>query len=132
MIFWYMGRLGNNSYTTSGGVHQDSFHSAIGRLGIVLGKKQKEGDHPHDFYLKASVHHEFGGDRAYHLSSLNRYGDVDSYSGSSSYKDTWWEIGLGGNLKISKSTMFYADVETGVDGDYRKEWQFNAGLSWSY
>lgn len=128
------GRLGSLSYTSREGthVHQDSFTSAIGRLGIVLGKKQVQGENPHDFYLKASLLHEFGGERNYSLSRLNRHGDEESLTGSHDYRDTWVEVGFGGNMKINDRTTFYGDVERSFGGDYRKKWQFNLGLSWSF
>lgn len=128
------GHLGSNSYTTRRGthVHEDSFDSAIGRLGFVLGKKEKNGENPHDFYLKASVLHEFGGDRDYSLRRMNAYGDEESLDGSYNYRDTWFEVGFGGNVKINNNTSFYADVERSFGSDYSKKWQLNAGINWSF
>ena len=128
------GHLGSNSYTTRRGtnVHEDSFDSAIGRLGFVLGKKQKNGENPHDFYFKASVLHEFGGDRDYSLRRMNAYGDEERLDGSYNYRDTWYEVGFGGNVKINDNTFFYADVERSFGSDYTKKWQINAGINWSF
>ena len=128
------GHLGSNNYTTRRGthVHEDSFDSAIGRLGFVLGKKQKNGENPHDFYFKASVLHEFGGDRDYSLRRMNAYGDEESLDGSYNYRDTWYEVGFGGNVKINNNTSFYADVERSFGSDYTKKWQINAGINWSF
>ncbi len=128
------GHLGSNSYTTRRGthVHEDSFDSAIGRLGFVLGKKQKNGENPHDFYLKASILHEFGGDRDYSLRRVNAYGDEETLDGSYNYRDTWYEVGFGGNVKINNNTSFYADVERSFGSDYTKKWQINAGINWSF
>ena len=128
------GHLGSNSYTTRRGthVHEDSFNSSIGRLGFVLGKKQKDGENPHDFYLKASILHEFGGDRDYSLRRINAYGDEESLDGSYHYRDTWVEAGFGGNVKINDNTSFYADVERSFGSDYTKKWQINAGINWSF
>ncbi len=92
-------------------MQEEGFNSAIGRLGFVLGKKQKEGKHPHDFYLKASVLHEFGGDRDYSLQRVNAAGNLERLDGKYSYGDTWFELGLGGNVQLNKNTMFYADLE---------------------
>lgn len=128
------GHLGSNEYTTRRGtrVQEEGFNSAIGRLGFVLGKKQKEGKHPHDFYLKASVLHEFGGDRNYSLQRVNAAGDLERLDGKYSYGDTWYELGLGGNVQLNKNTLFYADVERSFAGDFNKKWQVNAGLNWSF
>ena len=129
-----MGRLGSNSYMTRRGtqVHEDSFDSAIGRLGFVLGKKHAEGGKPYDFYLKASLLHEFGGDRDYSLRRINAYGDEETLDGSYSYGDTWFEAGFGGNVKLSNDTYFYADVERSFASDFTKKWQVNAGINWSF
>ena len=128
------GHLGSNSYTTRRGthVHEDSFDSAIGRLGFVLGKKQKNGENPHDFYFKASILHEFGGDRDYALRRTNAYGDEETLDGSYHYRDTWYELGLGGNVKINENTSFYADAERSFGSDYTKKWQINGGINWSF
>jgi outer membrane autotransporter protein len=58
-----LGHLNDTSYITERGTHveRDSLNSAIGRLGIVLGKTKDSGEHPYDYYLKASLLHEFGG-----------------------------------------------------------------------
>lgn len=129
-----MGRLGSNSYTTRRGtqVHEDSFDSAIGRLGFVLGKKHAEGRKPYDFYLKASLLHEFGGDRDYSLRRINAYGDEETLDGSYSYGDTWFEAGFGGNVKLNNNTYFYADMERSFASDFTKKWQVNAGINWSF
>ena len=129
-----MGHLSSNSYTTRRGtqVYEDGYNSAIGRLGFVLGKKHKEGKNPYDFYLKASVLHEFGGDRNYNLSRINAYGDEETLDGSYSYGDTWLEVGFGGNVKLNNSTNFYADVERSFASDFTKKWQVNAGINWSF
>lgn len=65
------GHLGSKGYTTSRGktVNMGSYDSAIGRLGILFGKRVTESEHPYDYYLKVSVLHEFGGDRNSHLSA---------------------------------------------------------------
>ena len=47
------------------------YDSAIGRLGILFGKRVTEGEHPYDYYLKFSVLHEFGGSRSFHLAALD-------------------------------------------------------------
>ncbi len=54
MVF---GHLGSKDYTTRRGktVHMGGYDSAIGRLGILFGKRVTEGEHPYDYYLKFSV-----------------------------------------------------------------------------
>ena len=129
-----MGHLNSNSYTTSRGTHvfEDSFDSSIGRVGFVFGKKNTNNKMPYDFYMKASVLHEFGGDRNYTMNRMNAEGDTEHLDGKYSYGDTWFELGLGSNVKVNEHTNFYADVEKSFASDFNKKWQFNAGINWSW
>lgn len=129
-----LGHLGSNDYTTNRGtrVQEDGYDSAIGRLGFVLGKKQKTGKNPYDFYLKASLLHEFGGSRDYALERVNAYGDEEHLRGRYGYGDTWFELGLGATAQLNKNTLLYGDVERSFAGDFNKKWQVNAGVEWSF
>ena len=127
MIF---GRLGSKDYTTSRGrtVHMGSYDSAIGRLGILLGKRVTEGDHPYDYYLKFSLLHEFGGERNFHLAAPD--GETMDYS--ENYRDTWQEAGFGGTWHINGNTSIYADAERSFGGSWHKKWQWNLGINWQF
>ncbi len=127
MVF---GRLGSKDYTTSRGrtVHMGSYDSAIGRLGLLLGKRVTEGDHPYDYYLKFSLLHEFGGERNFHLAAPD--GETMDYS--EDYRDTWQEAGFGGTWHINGNTSIYADAERGFGGSWHKKWQWNLGINWQF
>lgn len=127
MVF---GRLGSKDYTTSRGrtVHMGSYDSAIGRLGLLLGKRVTEGDHPYDYYLKFSLLHEFGGERNFHLAAPD--GETMDYS--EDYRDTWQEAGLGGTWHINGNTSLYADAERSFGGMWHKKWQWNVGVNWQF
>ena len=127
MVF---GRLGSKDYTTRRGrtVHMGSYDSAIGRLGILLGKRVTEGDHPYDYYLKFSLLHEFGGERNFHLAAPD--GETMDYS--EDYRDTWQEAGFGGTWHINGNTSIYADTERSFGGDWHKKWQWNLGINWQF
>lgn len=127
MVF---GRLGSKDYTTSRGrtVHMGSYDSAIGRLGILLGKRVTEGDHPYDYYLKFSLLHEFGGERNFHLAAPD--GETMDYS--EDYRDTWQEAGFGGTWHINGNTSIYADAERSFNGSWHKKWQWNLGVNWQF
>lgn len=127
MVF---GRLGSKDYTTSRGrtVHMGSYDSAIGRLGLLLGKRVTEGDHPYDYYLKFSLLHEFGGERNFHLAAPD--GETMDYS--EDYRDTWQEAGFGGTWHINGNTSIYADAERSFNGDWHKKWQWNLGVNWQF
>lgn len=124
------GRLGSKDYTTSRGktVHMDSFNSAIGRIGVLLGQRKTEGDHPFDYYAKVSVLHEFGGDRNYYLTAP----DGETMDTSEDYRDTWYEAGFGGTYRINGSTYLYADGEREFGGTWNRKWQWNVGIHWQF
>lgn len=121
------GHLSSTNYISDrkNHVYLGSVNSYIGRLGFVLGQKT---DNDNDFYFKASILHEFGGDRDVHMASANG----DELYLTKDYGDTWFELGLGTNIKLNKSTYFYGDVERSFGADIEKKWQINAGLRWNF
>ena len=126
-VQFIMGRLGSSSYTTDRGnnVYLSGVNSYIGRLGIVAGQKMSDGN---DIYLKANLLHEFGGDRDIYMRAAN--GEI--LSDSRDYGDTWFELGLGGNVKLSNNSHFYGDIERSFGADIQKKWQINAGVRWTF
>ena len=121
------GRLTDSNYTTDRGtkVRSDGMNSYIGRLGINIGEKGEEGN---GVYLKASVLHEFGGKQDIYMQAAN--GEV--MGRRADYKDTWLELGIGTNVKLSKSSTFYGDIERSFGGDIEKKWQINAGVRFEF
>ena len=45
---------------------------------------------------------------------------------------SWYEIGLGANLGLAKNSNLYFDALKTFGGDLRTEWQFNAGLRFTF
>lgn len=125
-----LGHLNDTSYTTERGTHveRDSLNSAIGRLGIVLGKTKDNGEHPYDYYLKASLLHEFGGSQDIHLRAANG----ETLDTGFDYGETWVEVGLGGTYRFNANTMAYADIERSYSSNLTEKWQINAGISWQF
>ena len=122
-----IGRLGSSSYTTDRGtaVAVEGMNSAIARLGVVAGKKINDGS---DIYFKASALHEFAGERDISMRAAN--GEV--LAGSNDYGDTWFELGLGGNIKLGNSSHLYSDIERSFGADIQKKWQINAGVRFEF
>ena len=125
-----LGRIGSVDYTTSNDVtiKQDSVNSAVVRLGFLGGKEFTIGGRTSNAYVKASALHDFGGDGGatgyYENSSLAlQTGDLTG---------TWYEIGLGANLGIAKNSNLYFDALKTFGGDLRTDWQFNAGLRFTF
>lgn len=119
-------RISGKDYTTANGIaiSQDSQSSTIGRLGFELGSKL--GDNG-NMYAKASVLHDFGGSADTRLS----YNGV-STSYSNDLGDTWYEAGIGFNLKTKDNSYLYADVSKAFGGDYKTPWQWNVGMRWTF
>ena len=122
-----MGRLSSSSYTTDRGnnVYLGGVNSYIGRLGIVAGQKMSDGN---DVYFKANLLHEFGGDRDIYMRAANG----ETLSDSRDYGDTWFELGLGGNIRMGKNSSFYGDIERSFGADIQKKWQINAGVRFEF
>ncbi|WP_455655344.1 autotransporter outer membrane beta-barrel domain-containing protein [Phascolarctobacterium sp.] len=126
-VQFIMGRLGSSSYTTDRGnnVYLGGVNSYIGRLGIVAGQKMSGGN---DVYFKANLLHEFGGDRDIYMQAANG----ETLSDSRDYGDTWFEVGLGTNINLSKVSHFYGDIERSFGADIQKKWQINAGVRFEF
>lgn len=119
-------RIAGKDYTTANGIaiSQDSQSSTIGRLGFELGSRL--GDNG-NVYAKASVLHDFGGSADTRLS----YNGV-STTYSNDLGDTWYEAGIGFNLKTKDNSYLYADVSKAFGGDYKTPWQWNVGMRWTF
>ncbi|WP_418555276.1 autotransporter outer membrane beta-barrel domain-containing protein [Phascolarctobacterium faecium] len=125
-----LGRLAGIDYTTDRGVtgRIDGMNSAIGRIGFVMGQKIENGS---DIYLKADLLHEFAGERDLQLTS-DAGGTNDILTKHNDYGDTWFELGLGGNVRISRTGNFYGEVTRGFGGDINKKWSVNGGLRFTF
>ena len=125
-----LGRLGSIDYTTDRGANGyiEGMNSAIGRIGFVMGQKITGGS---DIYLKADLLHEFAGERDLQLTS-DAGGTNDSLRKHNDYGDTWFELGLGANIKVSKAASIYGEIERGFGGDINKKWSVNGGVRFTF
>ena len=125
-----LGRLGSIDYTTDRGANGyiEGMNSAIGRIGFVMGQKIT-GDS--DIYLKADLLHEFAGERDLQLTS-DAGGTSDMLTKHNDYGDTWFELGLGANIKVSKTASVYGEIERGFGGDINKKWSVNGGVRFTF
>ena len=121
-----IGHLNGDSYKTNNGilVEQDDIFSAVGRLGVNVGKELgKKGI----VYVKANLFHEFAGD--YNMNMSDATGNI---SVNNRYNDTWFEYGLGVSYKTGKNNYIYCDFEKTSGSDFEKEWCWNAGVRWCF
>ena len=125
-----LGRIGSADYTTSNGVSikQDAVNSAVTRLGVLSGKEFTMNGRQGNAYVKASLLHDFGGNGG----GAAYYNDRSTVVESADMSGTWWEIGLGANLGIAKNSNLYFDALKTFGGDLRTDWQFNAGLRFTF
>ena len=125
-----LGHMGSADYTTSNevSVKQDSVNSAVTRIGILGGKEFTIGGRPSNAYVKASLLHDFGGN-----GGATAYYGTDSLAlQTGDLTGTWYEIGLGANLGIAKNSNLYFDALKTFNGTVRTDWQFNAGLRFTF
>ncbi|WP_418842321.1 autotransporter outer membrane beta-barrel domain-containing protein, partial [Phascolarctobacterium faecium] len=125
-----LGHIGSVDYTTSNevSVKQDSVDSAVTRVGILGGKEFTIGGRPSNAYVKASLLHDFGGNGG----ATGYYGNDSLALQTGDLTGTWYEIGLGANLGIAKNSNLYFDALKTFGGDLRTDWQFNAGLRFTF
>lgn len=125
-----LGHISRVDYTTSNGVsiRQDGVNSAIVRLGFLGGKEFSIGGRPSNAYVKASLLHDFGGNGG----STGYYGIKSLAMQTGDLTGSWYEIGLGANLGITKNSNLYFDALKTLNSKVRTDWQFNAGLRFTF
>lgn len=121
-----VGYLGSSSYMSNKvQVDQSGISSVVGRLGFNLGR---DIDKKTNFYVKANLLHEFSG--SYDVAFTDKFGNRAKLDDD--FNDTWFEYGAGVAFQGSKNSYFYLDVERSADSDYKKDWQWNVGASWTF
>lgn len=125
-----LGHISRVDYTTSNGVsiRQDGVNSAIVRLGFLGGKEFSIGGRPSNAYVKASLLRDFGGNGG----STGYYGIKSLAMQTGDLTGSWYEIGLGANLGITKNSNLYFDALKTLNSTVRTDWQFNAGLRFTF
>ena len=121
-----LGYLGGARYTTSNGIYvsQSDPNSVLGRIGCNF---MYDMDKKNTVYLKANWLHQFAGNYGVTLTNGNDSLRIDNHD-----HDTWFEYGLGFACMIGKNNHLYADVERSTGGSLRKDWQWNAGMFWTF
>ena len=121
-----LGYLGGARYTTSNGIHvsQSDPNSVLGRIGCNF---MYDMDEKNTVYLKANWLHQFAGNYGATLTNGNDSLRIDNHD-----HDTWFEYGFGFACMIGKNNHLYADVERSTGGSLRKDWQWNAGMFWTF
>ena len=92
------------------------------------GKEFSIGGRPSNAYVKASLLHDFGGNGG----SIGYYGIKSLAMQTGDLTGSWYETGLGANLGIAKNSNLYFDALKTFNSTVRTDWQFNAGLRFTF
>lgn len=120
------GRVAGVDYETSEvvKVSQDAMDSLVGRVGFAAGKNIKNGN----VYVRASYLYDFDGET--NVTFVNSAGAETSFS--EDLGGGWFEFGIGTNINLSDATYLYLDVEKTTGGEVDTNWQWNAGVRYSF
>ena len=117
------------SYTHFGGdsfnagsmhVNQSGVSSTAGGIGLEIGKTFGAGN----IYTRVGVNHAFSGTvkTAYTSGATTKYISEDM-------KGTWTDLAFGGRYGFNANNSIFADISTGLSGDYKAGWSVNAGFT---
>ena len=117
------------SYTHFGGdsfdagrmhVNESGVSSTAGGLGLEIGKTFGAGN----IYTRVGVNHAFSGtvNTAYTTGNTTKYTKQD-------LKGTWTNLAFGGRYGFNANNSIFADLSTGLSGDYKAGWSVNAGFT---
>ncbi|ARF98497.1 autotransporter outer membrane beta-barrel domain-containing protein [Veillonella atypica] len=114
-------RFGGDSFN-AGTMHVDQagVSSTAGGLGLEIGKTFGAGS----IYTRVGVNHAFSGSvkTTYTSGSTVKSTEQD-------LKGTWTDLAFGGRYGINANNSLYADISTGLSGDYKEGWSVNAGFT---
>ncbi len=117
------------SYTHFGGdsfnagsmhVDQSGVSSTAGGLGLEIGKHFGAGN----LYTRLGVNHAFSGT----VKTMYTSGATTKYT-SEDIKGTWTDLAFGGRYGFNANNSIFADISTGLSGDYKAGWSVNAGFT---
>ena len=101
-------------------VNQAGVNSTAGKLGLEVGKQFGNGN----LYTRLAAGHAFTGNVKTTYASGNAVKLTEQ-----DLKGTWTELAFGGRYGFNTNNSVYADVTTGLSGDYHADWGVNAGFT---
>ena len=101
-------------------VNQAGVNSTSGKLGLEVGKQFGNGN----LYTRFAAGHAFTGNVKTTYASGNAVKLTEQ-----DVKGTWTELAFGGRYGFNTNNSVYADVTTGLSGDYQADWGVNAGFT---
>ena len=111
---------GRNFTVDNVSVNQSGVNSTSGKLGLELGKQFGNGN----IYTRFAAGHAFTGNvkTAFASGTAVKLTEQD-------LKGTWTELAFGGRYGFNSNNSVFADVATGLSGDYQADWGVNAGFT---
>lgn len=111
---------GRNFNVDNVSVNQSGVNSTSGKLGLELGKQFGSGN----IYTRFAAGHAFTGNvkTAFASGTAVKLTEQD-------LKGTWTELAFGGRYGFNSNNSVFADVATGLSGDYQADWGLNAGFT---
>ena len=111
---------GRNFTVDNVSVNQSGVNSTSGKIGLELGKQFGNGN----LYTRFAAGHAFTGNvkTAFASGSVAKLTEQD-------LKGTWTELAFGGRYGFNSNNSVFADVATGLSGDYQADWGVNAGFT---
>lgn len=111
---------GRNFTADNVSVNQAGVNSTSGKLGLEVGKQFGNGN----LYTRLAAGHAFTGNVKTTYASGNSVKLTEQ-----DLKGTWTELAFGGRYGFNTNNSVYADVTTGLSGDYQADWGVNAGFT---
>ncbi len=123
-----LGYMFGNNFTTSNDirVEQKDMPALICRLGLNVGREVSDKV---NFYMKAGINHDFLGNYDLQMVDMKTSERLNISGG---FDSSWFEYGVGLIVKTGKDCYTYFDIERAVGGEYKKQWEWNAGVRWTF
>ena len=125
-VEFILGRLNGVSYdaTIAGGgsmhVKSDAVNSAVGRLGIGIGKETEKSN----IFAKLAVAHEFSGK----VNTTYSAPGNPTVQTTVDLKDTWLDAEIGGSWSVRPSTYLYGTFTKNFGATIDNTWRIDAGV----
>lgn len=124
-----MGRLNSKNFSGHSdlgelNVKQHDFDSAIGRIGLGIGRQTERSN----AFLKLALAHEFGGGF-----KTDFYADDGGLKSTRiDLQDTWLDMEIGGSLSIGRNTYLYGTYTHNFGADMETKWRADVGVRYTF
>lgn len=124
-----MGRLNSKNFSGHSdlgelNVKQHDFDSAIGRIGLGIGRQTERSN----AFLKLALAHEFGGSF-----KTDFYADDGGLKSTRiDLQDTWLDMEIGGSLSIGRNTYLYGTYTHNFGADMETKWRTDVGVRYTF